>query len=87
MDLGLTDRVFVLTGASRGLGFATAECLVADGARVVISGRDTARLDAAVQSRMAAQRSGEPLRHRFRGGRHFRSCGPRLARTDRAGGA
>jgi 3-oxoacyl-[acyl-carrier protein] reductase len=40
MDLGLADRVYVLTGASRGLGFATAEALVADGARVVISSRD-----------------------------------------------
>jgi 3-oxoacyl-[acyl-carrier protein] reductase len=48
MDLGLADRVFVLTGASRGLGFATAECLVADGARVVISSRDPARVDEAV---------------------------------------
>ena len=43
MDLGLADRVYVLTGASKGLGFATAECLVADGARVVISSRDAAR--------------------------------------------
>lgn len=40
MDLGLSDRVYVLTGASRGLGYATAECLVADGARVVLSARD-----------------------------------------------
>jgi 3-oxoacyl-[acyl-carrier protein] reductase len=40
MDLGLKDRVYVLTGASRGLGFATARALVADGARVVISARD-----------------------------------------------
>ncbi|MGC9665724.1 SDR family oxidoreductase [Planosporangium sp. 12N6] len=39
MDLGLADRVYVLTGASRGLGFATAQCLVAEGARVVISSR------------------------------------------------
>ncbi|RUL94422.1 MULTISPECIES: SDR family oxidoreductase [Micromonospora] len=39
MDLGLTDRVYVLTGASRGLGYATAQCLVADGARVVLSAR------------------------------------------------
>jgi 3-oxoacyl-[acyl-carrier protein] reductase len=48
MDLGLADRVFVLTGASRGLGFATAECLVADGAKVIISSRDTSRVDEAV---------------------------------------
>jgi 3-oxoacyl-[acyl-carrier protein] reductase len=48
MDLGLTDRVFVLTGASRGLGFATAQALVADGAKVVISSRDQKRVDAAV---------------------------------------
>jgi len=39
MDLGLKDRVYVITGATRGLGFATAEQLVADGARVVVSGR------------------------------------------------
>jgi len=48
MDLGLADRVYILTGASRGLGFATAEALVADGAKVVISARDADRLDAAV---------------------------------------
>lgn len=48
MDLGLRDRVFVLTGASRGLGFATAQALTADGARVVISSRDKDRLDEAV---------------------------------------
>ncbi|MGW0436052.1 SDR family oxidoreductase [Micromonospora sp. NPDC003197] len=49
MDLGLTDRVYVLTGASRGLGYATAECLVADGARVVLSARDGDRVAAAVE--------------------------------------
>jgi len=48
MDLGLADRVYVLTGASRGLGFATAQCLVADGARVVVSGRHQSTVDAAV---------------------------------------
>ena len=48
MDLGLADRVFVLTGASRGLGFATAQALVADGARVVISARSQGSVDAAV---------------------------------------
>lgn len=43
-----SDRVYVLTGASRGLGLATAEVLVAAGARVVISSRDEARVQAAV---------------------------------------
>ncbi|RJL36075.1 SDR family oxidoreductase [Bailinhaonella thermotolerans] len=40
MDLGLTDRVFVITGGSRGLGLATARALVSAGARVVVSSRD-----------------------------------------------
>jgi 3-oxoacyl-[acyl-carrier protein] reductase len=48
MDLGLADRVFVLTGASRGLGFATARALVADGAKVVVSARSQEAVDAAV---------------------------------------
>ena len=48
MDLGLTDRVYVVTGGARGLGRATAECLVAEGARVVLSGRSQESLDAAV---------------------------------------
>ncbi|MFE1458688.1 SDR family oxidoreductase [Streptomyces sp. NPDC058735] len=39
MDLGLKDRVYVVTGATRGLGNATARALVEDGARVVVSGR------------------------------------------------
>ncbi|GAA3069616.1 oxidoreductase [Streptomyces sp. NRRL B-1568] len=47
MDLGLKDRVYVLTGASRGLGNATARELAADGARVVISGRDEKSAQAA----------------------------------------
>lgn len=40
MDLGLKDRVYVVTGASRGLGNATARALVAEGAKVVVTGRD-----------------------------------------------
>ncbi|MCZ7436530.1 SDR family oxidoreductase [Micromonospora sp. WMMC241] len=50
MDLGLADRVYVLTGASGGLGFATAEQLVADGARVVIAARAPERVAAAVEA-------------------------------------
>lgn len=40
MDLGLKDRAYVVTGASRGLGNAVARALVAEGAKVVITGRD-----------------------------------------------
>lgn len=47
MDLGVRDRVYVLTGAARGLGRATADVLVAEGARVVLSGRSSASLDEA----------------------------------------
>lgn len=48
MDLGLQGKVFILTGGARGLGRATADLLVAEGARVVISGRSEESLDAAV---------------------------------------
>ncbi|MEU5824586.1 SDR family oxidoreductase [Streptomyces sp. NPDC047803] len=43
MDLGLKDRVYIVTGATRGLGHATARALVADGAKVIITGRDGKR--------------------------------------------
>ena len=48
MDLGLADRTYVLTGATGGLGLATAEALVADGANVVISSRSYESVDRAV---------------------------------------
>src|SRR5947209_8155023 len=50
MDLGLTDRVYVITGGSKGLGFATARALVADGARVVLSSRSASNVSAAVSA-------------------------------------
>jgi 3-oxoacyl-[acyl-carrier protein] reductase len=48
MDLGLADRVYIVTGGSKGLGFATARALVADGARVVVSSRSEENVVAAV---------------------------------------
>lgn len=47
MDLGLTGRVFLVSGGSRGLGRASAEVLVAEGARVVVTGRDPETIRAA----------------------------------------
>jgi 3-oxoacyl-[acyl-carrier protein] reductase len=45
MDLQLADRVYVVTGGTRGLGRATADVLVEEGARVVVSGRSREALD------------------------------------------
>ncbi|MDQ3695980.1 MAG: SDR family oxidoreductase [Chloroflexota bacterium] len=50
MDLGLHDKTFVVGGASKGLGRAIAETLVAEGARVILMARDQAALE-----RLAAQ--------------------------------
>jgi 3-oxoacyl-[acyl-carrier protein] reductase len=47
MDLGLGDRVYLVTGGSRGLGHAAAEALVAEGARVVLSSPHEATASAA----------------------------------------
>ena len=49
MDLELSDKVFILTGAARGLGRATADVLVAEGAKVVISGRSEESITSAVR--------------------------------------
>jgi 3-oxoacyl-[acyl-carrier protein] reductase len=50
VDLQLSGRGYLLTGASRGLGFATARALVDDGARVLVSARSTGSVDAAVSA-------------------------------------
>jgi 3-oxoacyl-[acyl-carrier protein] reductase len=49
MDLGLGGRGYLLTGASRGLGFATARALVDDGARVLVSSRSEDGVASAVE--------------------------------------
>ena len=49
MDLGLTDKVALVAGASKGLGFAVAKALAAEGARVSISSRDEAAILEAAQ--------------------------------------
>src|SRR2546423_6711858 len=41
MDLGLTDRVAVVTGASRGIGLAVVRALVDEGARVIAGAKSS----------------------------------------------
>jgi 3-oxoacyl-[acyl-carrier protein] reductase len=47
-DRPLAGRVAIVTGGTRGIGLACATRLAADGAAVVVSGRDAARLEGAV---------------------------------------
>jgi 3-oxoacyl-[acyl-carrier protein] reductase len=54
MDLGLSDRVCVVTGSTGGIGLATAQFLAAEGARVAIVGRDSTRVESARQTAGAA---------------------------------
>jgi 3-oxoacyl-[acyl-carrier protein] reductase len=49
MDLGLTNKVAMVAGASRGLGFAVARALAAEGARVSMSSRNAEAISAAAQ--------------------------------------
>ncbi|MEO7190477.1 MAG: SDR family oxidoreductase [Vicinamibacterales bacterium] len=44
----------IVTGGTRGIGFAIAHALLAQGARVMITGRDTGRVDEAVRSLVAS---------------------------------
>jgi NAD(P)-dependent dehydrogenase (short-subunit alcohol dehydrogenase family) len=45
----MTDQVAIVTGASRGIGFAIAQRFVADGGKVCITGRDAAALENAAK--------------------------------------
>src|SRR4051794_8980007 len=60
MDLGLTGRCYVVTGASRGLGRATADALAAEGAYVVLNGRSPGPLADAVSALGPARTEGVP---------------------------
>ena len=57
MDLGLADKVAVITGSSRGLGLASARALVAEGCRVCICARGAERLaEAALEVEAVARK-------------------------------
>ena len=49
MNLGIENRRVFITGSSRGIGLATAECFLKEGALVILNGRNQARLERATQ--------------------------------------
>ncbi|MEO8061363.1 MAG: SDR family oxidoreductase [Pseudomonadota bacterium] len=50
MDLKLNDKLALVTGSTAGIGYAIAETLAAEGARVIVNGRAQAGVDAALAS-------------------------------------
>jgi NAD(P)-dependent dehydrogenase (short-subunit alcohol dehydrogenase family) len=63
LDLGLRDRLCVVTGSTGGIGLATAQLLVEEGARVVTCGRsDAPGVGEAVHIKADLSRPGEPER-------------------------
>lgn len=57
MDLGLTGRTVLVTGASSGVGLATTAMLLAEGANVAACARDAVRLREAVGALPGAERA------------------------------
>jgi 3-oxoacyl-[acyl-carrier protein] reductase len=58
MDLGLTGKVAIVTGGSRGLGLAAAKALIAEGAHVVICARGEEQLQKSAKEIQALAASG-----------------------------
>jgi NAD(P)-dependent dehydrogenase (short-subunit alcohol dehydrogenase family) len=57
MDLALTNRIVVVTGASKGIGYACAAAFAGEGARVVLVSRSAANLAAALANFPATRHS------------------------------
>lgn len=58
MDLQLNNKLCLVTGSTAGIGYAIAEALVAEGARVIVNGRSQKSVDSAI-AKLAPNATGE----------------------------
>lgn len=83
MDLGVRDRACAITGASRGIGRATARLLAADGARLLLVGRSREALEeAAAECGERAEVLALDVTERDAGKRVVAECERRFGRID-----
>jgi NAD(P)-dependent dehydrogenase (short-subunit alcohol dehydrogenase family) len=60
MDLKLNNKLALVSGSTAGIGYAIAEALAREGARVIVNGRSQAAVDDAI-ARLKSAAGGEPL--------------------------
>lgn len=82
MDLGLTGRRAIITGASRGIGRRVAHQLVREGARVLMVGRDEDALRAALPESGGAELLAADITEPGAGERIVAACVERLGGVD-----
>jgi 3-oxoacyl-[acyl-carrier protein] reductase len=80
VELGLTDRACIVTGASRGIGFATARMLSQEGARVLMIGRTERTLAEAAASCPGAETLAADVTDANAPERALAACEDRLGR-------
>jgi 3-oxoacyl-[acyl-carrier protein] reductase len=82
MDLGLRDRACVITGASGGIGHATAAALAGEGAAVLLIGRRQETLDEVASACDRAETLALDITDLDAAGRIVEECGQRFGRID-----